>query len=336
MNKYKLGVVGGTFDHFHRGHEQLLAAAFISSEQVLIGLASDLFIGQQSNKIGTMQSFAERQALIESYLMRNGFSDRAIIRPFDLYYGPEEWQGLPIEVIYVTNDTAAGARAVNTKRLQDGQKLMEIEVVPLLRAEDGKDISSTRIRSGLIGPEGKVYRKLLGMKDLFLSPEGRSVFQEPLGEIRVGINFNKFTVGANTVTVGDYVSRLANEAGLLQALSVIDYRERRQLIHSSPVELGFDGSEQMHSANNPAGQITQNLIQTLEHAFTQLAGTGRRQLVLVSGEEDLAVMPLVLLLPLGWSVLYGQPDEGFVELLITTELKEQFVHLLRNNFTVWL
>lgn len=332
MTKYALGVVGGTFDHFHRGHEQLLAVAFNSTTQVLIAVASDQFVSQSSEKPGNMQSFAERQTAIEDYLMRNGLLQRATIKPFDMYYGPEDWQNLPIEVIFATDDTAKGAQAVNAKRQQEGLEIMVIEVVPLLRAEDGQEISSTRVRSGLISPEGKVYRQLLGLSDLLLRPEERTVFQQPLGEIRVGKNFSELTIGRTTVTVGDYVTKLANEAGLQQALSVIDFREKRQLIHSNISELGFDGDEQLHSARNPAGHLTQNLIRSLEEAFTQLASTKRRQLVLVDGEEDLAVMPIVLLLPLGWCVLYGQPDEGFVELIVTTELKEQFVHLLLNGF----
>ncbi|HEX8931888.1 MAG TPA: adenylyltransferase/cytidyltransferase family protein, partial [Patescibacteria group bacterium] len=38
--RYKKAVVGGTFDHFHQGHQKLLDAAFEESTEVAIGLTT--------------------------------------------------------------------------------------------------------------------------------------------------------------------------------------------------------------------------------------------------------------------------------------------------------
>jgi len=43
----------------------------------------------------------------------------------------------------------------------------------------------------------------------------------------------------------------------------------------------------------------------------------------VDGEEDLAVLPVLLIAPLGFSIFYGQPNEGLVQVQVTEENKEQ-------------
>jgi uncharacterized protein (UPF0218 family) len=65
---------------------------------------------------------------------------------------------------------------------------------------------------------------------------------------------------------------------------------------------------------NPAGMITTSLIKALNKPKTSL--------IVIDGEEDLAVIPAVLLNPLGTYVYYGQPDEGIVEVKITPEIKQ--------------
>ena len=44
MNRYHLVCVAGTFDRLHAGHEALLSKAFVTGENVLIGLTSDVFV----------------------------------------------------------------------------------------------------------------------------------------------------------------------------------------------------------------------------------------------------------------------------------------------------
>ena len=53
-----------------------------------------------------------------------------------------------------------------------------------------------------------------------------------------------------------------------------------------------------------------------------------RSVLIVDGEEDLAVIPFVLASPLGWTILYGQPNEGVVELVVTSETKQTVLQLL--------
>jgi hypothetical protein len=50
---------------------------------------------------------------------------------------------------------------------------------------------------------------------------------------------------------------------------------------------------------------------------------------LIEGEEDLAVLPAILLSPLSWVVIYGQPEEGLVYIPITQEIKLKSLKLLQ-------
>ena len=54
----------------------------------------------------------------------------------------------------------------------------------------------------------------------------------------------------------------------------------------------------------------------------------RPSLVLVDGEEDLAVLPLILILPDSSVILYGQPNEGVVFCEVNPTLRKKAEELL--------
>ena len=58
---------------------------------------------------------------------------------------------------------------------------------------------------------------------------------------------------------------------------------------------------------NPPGTITDDLVKALTYAVDHPPVT-----IMVDGEEDLAVIPLVIAAPPSSVVLYGQPREGIV------------------------
>ena len=74
---------------------------------------------------------------------------------------------------------------------------------------------------------------------------------------------------------------------------------------------------------NPAGIITKELTAALLTALQKDI-----KYVFVDGEEDTATIVLVLILPLGAKIYYGQPGEGMVELAVTEEKKQVFYEQL--------
>lgn len=151
--KYTSIAVGGTFDHIHTGHRALLKRAFDTSEFVVIGLTSDVFAASEGKVVE--HDFEYRRLQLLEYLT-NAYPDRQyLITKLDTKFG----QGIftkDIEAIVVSSETSHSVKAANRKRSEIGLAELKIEIVPLVVAEDGKKISSTRIRAGEIDKEGKV------------------------------------------------------------------------------------------------------------------------------------------------------------------------------------
>jgi uncharacterized protein (UPF0218 family) len=84
-----------------------------------------------------------------------------------------------------------------------------------------------------------------------------------------------------------------------------------------------------YSAINPPSQITSDLVATINQALISLTPHSRPQTILVKGEEDLAVLPAILLSPLNTAIFYGQPQQGLVAIRVTETKKHQALQLLQ-------
>jgi uncharacterized protein (UPF0218 family) len=76
---------------------------------------------------------------------------------------------------------------------------------------------------------------------------------------------------------------------------------------------------------NPAGTITEDLEKALTYAIGHTPIT-----IMVDGEEDLAVIPLVIAAPESSVILYGQPNKGIVLRTIDDKAKAAAKELLRH------
>ena len=146
--RYRKVAVGGTFDKFHQGHRMLLEKAFQVAEQVLIGVTSDEFGGQK----GEIEPCNVRMSNLNTLL--EGHSDNDIAR-LEEHYGPTI-EDESIEAIVVSPETEPTAQKINQIRKEKGMKPLDIVKIGMVLAEDGKPISSTRIRKGEINPDGSL------------------------------------------------------------------------------------------------------------------------------------------------------------------------------------
>jgi hypothetical protein len=158
---------------------------------------------------------------------------------------------------------------------------------------------------------------------MFILPEEhRKLFQEPFGELHLNIEeILPIINGSIVYAVGDVVTHNLQKRGITPAIAVIDGYTMRLPCTRMPVYGGV-----CIRVKNPAGSLTDELIHALDYAVMHPPVT-----VLVDGEEDLAVIPLVIAAPVGAIVLYGQPHQGVVLRTVNPEAKETARNFL-NHF----
>lgn len=149
--KYRKAAVGGTFDKFHEGHRILLDKAFQISEKVLIGVTSDEFARSK----GKIEPCNQRMSNLRKTLDQIG--GNYDISRLDDSCGPTLYDD-DIEAIVVSEETEPTALKINQIREKRGMKPLDIITIRMVLADDGKPISSTRIRKGEIDVKGAVLK----------------------------------------------------------------------------------------------------------------------------------------------------------------------------------
>src|SRR4051812_46317152 len=76
---YRLVSVGGTFNNFHRGHQEYLELALRLADRLHLFLAGDDYA--KARKSYRPRSFAIRRRALESFLERINCADRVDIEP---------------------------------------------------------------------------------------------------------------------------------------------------------------------------------------------------------------------------------------------------------------
>ncbi|MBP9719069.1 MAG: pantetheine-phosphate adenylyltransferase [Candidatus Levybacteria bacterium] len=332
MYKYTYVVCGGTFDQLHAGHKAFLSAQLALSKNVLVGVTSDRYITAQKAQKG-VASFPHRVAALKAFLAHENASDRVTIEPIDTSSIPTKWDTYPIEAIFVTEDTRVGAQSINRQREEKGQLPLPIVIVPHILGNDGKTITSSRIRMGEMDKEGAMYLNPSWLRHSLVLPiELRQQLQKPFGQVFK--NIEEWLEGKNiaaktVVSIGDEVSEHLFQRQFGQKVAVVDLFVQRQKKYVVLSDHALRGDEHVLSVKNPSGSITSALfIAAQESLFTE-----GNYILSIEGEEDLAVLPFVLLAPLNFYIVYGQPHEGIVVISVTEEVKKQAQKMVE-KFTI--
>jgi len=147
----------------------------------------------------------------------------------------------------------------------------------------------------------------------------------PLGELLLEETTTKENIqkhlseNSYIITVGDRTTEKMIEYGLIPSLQIIDGIEKREkrkpIVLENTTELTVD---------NPPAEITTSSIDLIKDALKMKSPVR----ILVSGEEDLLVLPVCIHAPDNAIVLYGQPNEGLVIVKITPEIRNKTQRLL--------
>ena len=155
---------------------------------------------------------------------------------------------------------------------------------------------------------------------LLTLPDGmRSALKEPLGPIFTDAEALLEHVDGPLIAVGDVVTHHFEHAGRSPDVAVVDeYTERESI--DPEVRRSIEASDAVRvEARNPAATLSASMLETLREAIDRDGET----LIVVDGEEDLVALPAILAAPEGASVVYGQPGEGMVHVVVTEETRAE-------------
>ncbi len=153
MKKYTLVALGGTFDLIHRGHLELLRKGFEISSKVIIGLTSDEFAKKKGKD--PINNYTQRYDALKSTIEKNFQDARYEISKLENDFGPAVLEK-EVEALVVSEETAFQGKELNRLRRLGNFPGVEVVVVPIILAKDGKRISTSRIRSSEIDSDGNI------------------------------------------------------------------------------------------------------------------------------------------------------------------------------------
>jgi pantetheine-phosphate adenylyltransferase len=326
--RYKLIGLGGTFDHFHKGHEFFLTYASENAFTLLIGITIPQMIFSKSYP-NSIQPYSARVKQVKDFCQSKGIPH--LIIPLDNAYGPTLDSESKVKALCVTQETEAGAEKINAIRHAAGLRPLPVFIANMVLDENGQEIHADRIRAGVINRQGNVYQNILNTT-LNLSEQQKDELKPALGKLllkpdptELAKKLTSQPRGLPICVVGDHCLEFFVSNNLKYDLGIFDGKEQRQTVDSSRLATITPDA----TVTNPAGTIDQQASSTLQTIVNQLLQkSSATKHVFVEGEEDLLTAALILLLPLQSKIYYGQPKQGMVEVLINEQVKEKIRLLL--------
>ena len=153
MKSFDLVAMGGTFDVVHIGHMALLDKAFSISSKVIIGLSSDQLAEKRGKNL--TNDYPKRLSLLKSVIEKNFPNSSYGISKLENDFGPAVIE-CSVKALVVSEETSNKGLLLNGLRAERNLPPVKIVVVPMVLAEDGKAISTTRIKNSEIDSSGNL------------------------------------------------------------------------------------------------------------------------------------------------------------------------------------
>jgi len=153
MESFDLVAMGGTFDVIHSGHMALLNKAFSISSKVIIGLSSDQLATKKGKNLAN--DYSKRLSLLKSVIEKSFPNSAYEVSKLENDFGPAVIEG-SVKALVVSAETSNKGLLLNELRTERNLPSVKIVVVPMVLAEDGKSISTTRIKNSEIDGSGNL------------------------------------------------------------------------------------------------------------------------------------------------------------------------------------
>jgi pantetheine-phosphate adenylyltransferase len=153
MSHYETVALGGTFDIIHKGHMALLTKAFSISSHVIIGLTGDELVAKKGKNL--INNYSKRLKSLTSTLQQHFPNSSYTISKLENDFGPAAIEG-KVDALVVSEETSNKGDILNNLRQKRNLPLVDVVIVPMVLAEDGSQISTTRIKKSEIDPEGNL------------------------------------------------------------------------------------------------------------------------------------------------------------------------------------
>lgn len=156
---------------------------------------------------------------------------------------------------------------------------------------------------------------------LILPKRLRKKLKKPFGRLYTSPEDASIPEDAFIISVGDVTTHNLLKIGLKPNLAIIDNLIQRK---TSKYKIRYDAK--ILKCENPPGTITDELWTSITEAIKSTKKDNF--IIIVDGEEDLAVLPSIILAPPNTLIFYGQPNEGVV-IVKAEKMKQKAEDLLK-------
>ncbi|MEM5872144.1 MAG: DUF359 domain-containing protein [Candidatus Aenigmatarchaeota archaeon] len=207
---------------------------------------------------------------------------------------------------------------------------IEAEIMGVIKEEaiqlgrEVYEIDTTKKRPDVVAKkiEKIIKNRPFIVKDLKLPKSLVFEFRKPFGDVYSGKLddvakkvVEKLKGKKNIIVcVGDTSSYYLIKHGLKPNMIIVDGKEKRR---KAKYKIKFKGVKL--KAKNPPGKITVEMWNAIENGIKKLPKN--RVEIIIDGEEDLAVLPCAIHLPIGSYIIYGHFEEGLIVTFLDEERK---------------